>query len=347
MRDDVLVVEGSDEALLDWSMEHGAGDGLPILAPTPERVERMVAAGPYPPDKVLGVLAPRWAPATVRKVAANAVMAGCRPDYFPVVLAAVEAMADPALDLEGISSSTGPHALMVMISGPICRRIGVNCGYGCMGPGWRANATIGRAVSLIQHNVAGCVPGQVSMSSHAQPGRYTFCFGENEEETPWPPYRSEMRLGERESCVTVAGVVSRLSLMQRGVPGESPETLLGYYGLAAPSVLLEVIGGGPRGLVFVLGPNHAARLAHAGWTRDRIRHYLFAQVNGLPEERLPPLLRADAARWGLVRDGCVTLVSRPDDIRIWVSGGPGGHHSVLLCTRRWPVTRVVVEQGGP
>jgi hypothetical protein len=343
MTDDLLSVDGSEEALLDWSIEHGAGDGLPIFAPTPARVEQMVMAGPYPGETVLGVLPPRWAPATVRRVAANAVMAGCRPEYFPVVLAAVEAMAEPALDLEGITSSTGPHALMVMISGPICQRIGVNCGYGCMGPGWRANATIGRAVSLVQRNIAGCLPGRISMSTHAQPGRYAFCFGENEPETPWPSSRSEIGLGKTQSCVTVAGVVSRLSLMQRGVPGEDAETLVGYYGLAVSSLLLEVIGGGPRGLAVVLSPNHAARLAQAGWSKEKIQRRLFEQANGLSSERLPPLLRADAAKWGLVRGGSIALVSKAEDIRVWVSGGSGGHHSVLLCTRRFPVTRVIVE----
>lgn len=339
MTDDVLTVEDSAEALLEWSLQHGAGDGLPILAPTPERVERMIRGGPHPAEKIVAVLPPKRAPATVRRIAANAVMAGCRPEYFPVILAAVEAMADPALDLEGISTSTGPHALMVMISGPVCRQIGVNAGYGAMGPGWRANATIGRAVSLVQRNIAGCLPGQISMSTHAQPGRFTFCFGENEDQTPWASYRIERGFGRDDSCVTVAGVVTRLSLMQRGVPGEDAETLLGYYGLAVPSVLLEVIGGGPRGLVVLLGPDHAARLARAGWDKEKIRTYFFAQANGLALDRLPPLLRADATTWGVVRDGSVILASNPEDIRIWVSGGPGGHHSVLLCTRRFPVSR--------
>lgn len=341
---EVIHVDDSAEALLEWSIEHGAGDGLPIVAPTPERVERMIAAGPYSADHVLGVLPPRWGPATVEKVAANAVMAGCKPEYFSVVLAAVQAMSDPALDLEGISTSTGPHALMVMISGPICDRIGVNYGYGALGPGTRANATIGRAVALVHRNIAGCLPGQVSMSSHGQPGRYTFCFGENEPATPWPNYREEMGISKSDSCVTVAGIVTRLSLMQRGVPDESPETLLGLYGMAAPSVLFEVIGGGPRGLVFIVGPNHAERLAHAGWDKERVRQYMFEQVNSVAVDRLPPLLQTDAERWGLVRDGFVTLAANAKDIRVWVTGGPGGHHSVLMCTRRWPITRPIVER---
>lgn len=342
---ETILVDDSAEALLEWSIEHGAGDGLPIVAPTPERIERMIAAGPYDADRVVGVLPPRWGPATVEKIAANAVMAGCKPEYFPVVLAAVEAMSDPQLDLEGISTSTGPHALMVMVSGPICDRLGINYGYGAMGPGTRANATIGRAVALVHRNIAGCLPGQVSMSSHAQPGRYGWCFGENERATPWESYRAQMGVRGNQSCVTVAGVVTRLSLMQRGVPDETPETLLGLYGLAAPSVLFEVIGGGPRGLVFLVGPNHAERLAHAGLDKAAIRRYMFEQVNSVPVKRLPPLLQADAAKWGLVQGESVTLVSKEEDIRVWVSGGPGGHHSVLMCTRRWPVTRPIVERG--
>ncbi len=341
---DLLTVDDAAESLLEWSLEHGAGDGLPIVAPTPERVEEMIAAGPYPADAVLGVLPPRWGPAVVRTIAANAVMAGCRPEYFPVVLAAVEAMADPELDLEGISTSTGPHALTVMVSGPICDRLGINYGYGSMGPGWRANATIGRAVALVQHNIAGRVPGVASMSTHGQPGRYTFCFGENEPATPWATYRTQLGLSADRSCVTVAGVTSRLSLMQRGVPDENPETLLGLYGLAAPALLFEVIGGGPRGLAFVLGPNHAERLARGGWDHTRIQQYFHQQVNGVSVDRLPPLLAADAAKWGLVHDGVVTLAAKAEDIRVWVSGGPGGHHSVLLCTRRWPVTRPINER---
>ena len=128
---------------------------------------------------------PNYGRATVEKIAVNAVMAGCRPEYLPVVLAAVEAVCDEAFDLHGVSATTNAPAPLIVVNGPIRRALDINCGAGLFGPGWRANATIGRALRLVCVNVGGARPGVVSMSTFAHPGRYTYCIGENEEASPW------------------------------------------------------------------------------------------------------------------------------------------------------------------
>ncbi|MBI3966539.1 MAG: hypothetical protein HY329_12975 [Chloroflexi bacterium] len=322
-----------------WSLEQRAGDGLPVIAPTPDLVASFVAASRRPADDVLAVLPPRWGAATVEKIAANAVMAGCLPEYAPVVLGAVAGMGDPALDLESISTTTNPGALMVMVGGPICQRLGINGSYGCLGPGWRANATIGRAVALIQRNIGGMLPGEVSSSTHAQPGRYTFCLAENEEESPWSPYRADLGFGVDESTVTVVAVISRCSLSHRGSLGEAPEDYLNFYGAAAGPLLSEVLDAIPRGLLFCVNPTHARRLAEYGWGKWEVRERLYVEANSHPVDRYTTLLRRDLERRGLVVNGRLSVLPSPAEVTVWVAGGSGGHHSVLFSTRRESITR--------
>src|SRR6266481_4027044 len=183
--------------------DKGVTDGLPVVPPTRERVERMLAGTARDRSELVGEVAPNYGRATVEKVAVNAVMAGCRPDYLPVVLAAVEAACDSAFNLHGMSTSTHFSAPLIVVNGPIRERIGLNCAFGVFGPGYRANATIGRALRLVMINVGGAKPGETSMSTFGHPGRYTYCIGEYEEASPWTPYHVERGFQADESAVTV------------------------------------------------------------------------------------------------------------------------------------------------
>ncbi|PYM64833.1 MAG: hypothetical protein DME11_12510, partial [Candidatus Rokuibacteriota bacterium] len=165
-----------DADLIEELYARGVTDGLPVVVPTRARVDRAVAASGRGHDELVALVPPNWGRATVEKVAVNAVMAGCRPEYLPVVLAAVEAVCDEVFDLHGVSATTNAPAPLVIVNGPLRATLDVNCGAGVFGSGWRANATIGRALRLVCVNVGGARPGEVSMSTLAHPGRYTYCI---------------------------------------------------------------------------------------------------------------------------------------------------------------------------
>ncbi|PYO29982.1 MAG: thiol-disulfide oxidoreductase, partial [Candidatus Rokuibacteriota bacterium] len=184
----------------DW-FERGVTDGLPVVPPTRERVERMLSVMSRPRDMLVAEVPPNYGRATVEKLAVNAVMAGCHREYFPVVLAVVEAACDPAFNLHGQSGTTNAASPLIIVNGPARRRLHINCGAGVFGPGSRANATIGRALRLVMINLGGTRAGEISMSTFGHPGRYTYCIGEHEEVSPWEPLHVERGHRREESTV--------------------------------------------------------------------------------------------------------------------------------------------------
>src|SRR5438105_11383427 len=196
------------EALFD----KGLTDGLPVVPPTRERVDRAIEASGRAADEVVALVPPNYGRATVEKIAVNAVMAGCRPEYLPVVLAAVEAVCDEAFDLHGVSATTNAPAPLIVVNGPIRRVLDSNSGAGLFGSGWRANATIGRALRLVCVNVGGAIPGFVSMSTLAHPGRYTYCIGEHEEASPWPSLAVEHGFAPDDSTVALPAADAPLTV---------------------------------------------------------------------------------------------------------------------------------------
>ena len=172
---DTIEIDDTPEAVLEAFLEREWSDGLPIVPPTAERVAAML--GGRDPARSLGAMPPLWREATLEKLAVNAVMAGCRPEYFPLVEAAVEAMLDATFNLYGVQSTTHPVAPLVIAHGPYARSIGVHAGSGCFGPGFRANATIGRAIRLILLNVGGAWPGRHDMATQGSPAKFSFCIG--------------------------------------------------------------------------------------------------------------------------------------------------------------------------
>src|SRR5262244_3219689 len=181
----------------------GWTDGLPIVPPTLGRLDEMIDHGALDRHAVLGEMEPLGGVAGVEKIAANAVMAGCQPEHFPVVLAAVQAILDPAFNLRGVQTTDENVAPLLVVNGPVARALDVNAAGGALGPGWRANATIGRALRLVLNNIGGGWPGAVSFAGLGHAGRYTMCLAENEAQSPWPPLDASARDAPNSSTVTL------------------------------------------------------------------------------------------------------------------------------------------------
>ncbi|MBI4312015.1 MAG: hypothetical protein HY681_09555 [Chloroflexi bacterium] len=304
-------------------MDKGWSDGLPIVPPTAERVARMLAAVDMDPQQVVMQVPPRWGDATVEKLAINAVMAGCLPKYLPVIVAACEAMADPSFNLYAVQATTHSCAPLVVVNGPIRARLGLNSTAGAFGPGWRANATIGRATRLVLLNVGGGFPGIGDMSTQGAPSKYSFCVAENEEENPWEPLHVERGFLPEQSAVTVFAC-------------EPPHNINDHSGRSAADILTIVAGaiavtgannaytGGET--LLALGPEHAATIAKDGFKKNDVREWLHRKAV-VPLERYTQDTLLE--RFQRIPDGPVPMVRSPEDLAIIVLGGPGKHSSWL------------------
>ena len=317
-----------------WCFERGWSDGLPVIPPTPEAVARMVAGAGRDPDEVIGAVPPRGGIATVERIAVNAVMAGCRPPFMPVLVAAVRAMLEPRFNLAAIQATTHPVAPLLVVHGPIARAIGMNDGAGTFGPGSVANAAIGRAVRLLLWNVGGALPGKADRSTQGSPSKYSFCIAENAASSPWGSFVTDRGLPDGTDAVTVFG-------------GEPPHNLNDHEHGDAEGILvvaadvLRALGGnhwflswyGEREVMLVLGPEHAASIAGSGWSRQRVQAFLHDATSRRRDELAlggmygmrdwPPALQA------LPMDARVPAVPRPEDILVLVAGGPGKHSAAL------------------
>jgi hypothetical protein len=313
---------------LDEAMElcHARGwtDGLPVVPPTPERVEGMLAASGLRPDDEIAYVAHRAVSVTAEKVAINAVMAGCRPEYLPVVVAAVEGIADPLWSYHGPGTSTGGAGVLMVINGPIARALDVNSGDNLFGPGWRANLTIGRAVRLVMRNVCGSMPGLLDRSTLGHPGRLSYVIAENEAESPWPPLHVELGFRPEQSTVTVMAAAAprqyynQLSSRAEGV-------------LATLCDDMRVSGNvmGQPQYVLIFAGEHMRVLAGDGWSKDDIRRFVFEHTRNshahLKRTQLMagPVLDGDEARMR-------PLVESPEDLLIVAAGGRAGAFSAYV-----------------
>ena len=203
MRVEAVPATDTDACVDALFCARGWTDGLPVVAPTLARVRSMLRFSTFGAEHSLGEVDPLKGLATLEKIAANAVMAGCRPQFFPLVVAAVEAILDTNFNLRGVQTTDENVTPLVVVSGPVARALSVNAGFGALGPGWRANATIGRALRLVMNNIGGGWPGAVSFAGLGQPGRYSLCLAENENESPWQPLHVEAGFAPLDSVVTV------------------------------------------------------------------------------------------------------------------------------------------------
>ena len=296
--------------------ERGWTDGLPIVPPTLGRVEEMLARTSLARHVVLGEVEPLGGVASAEKVAANAVMAGCEPAHFPVVLAALEALLDPTFNLRGVQTTDENVAPLLIVNGPVATRLGINAGWGALGPGWPANATIGRALRLIMQNVGGGWPGAVSFAGLGHPGRYTLCLAERAD-SPWPPLHVELGFRDDQSTVTLLRAETVIN-----VTGGLDE-VASVMGSAAS--LFGILHGGKP--CVILSPFTARRLAERGWTRADVRRDLFERgrlaVAMWRRSWIHATVRdSDWPDWVLAaaESGAIPAVRDPDDISLVVAG---------------------------
>ena len=313
------------EAFNEYATAQGWSDGLPLFVPTKEKVAKFVDTvrgdnRPFPP------VPPRQVVPTLQSLAANAVMAGCKPEYFPVVTAALRGVLDPEYNLHGTLATTHPCAPMVMVSGPLRHELNINCNTNCFGQGWQANATIGRALGLMLLNVAGAKPGEMDRSTQGNPAKFTFCFGENEEENPWTPYHVQRGFAPTDSVVTV-------------MSGEGPHNLNDHGSTTGDGLLTTFAGGmsnpgsntvyGKGPMFVIIGPEHAATLKRDGYTLESIREELYTRSR-VHVSRISGENQETYISTGHKPDGDWFTIGRsPQDIHITVAGGPGKHSAFV------------------
>lgn len=275
----IEIASADDDA--EFMFDQGFSDGLPLVPPTPERVMRMLAGTRRGAQDIVAVVPPNMAPATVEKIAINAVMAGCRPDYLPVVIAAVEAVCTDEFNIHGVTATTMGAAPVMVVNGPIRHRIGMNMKLSALGAGSRANATIGRAVRLVIRNIGGARPGGVDRSTLSSPLKYTMCFAEWEEGSPWSPLHVERGFQVEDSVVTVFAMTSGPVLI---VDQESrgADQIAGSLGLGLEGAFLSKIHRMPVDALLVVCPEHVRTLTSEGqYSKDRLRSRI-QQVTSRP-----------------------------------------------------------------
>jgi hypothetical protein len=314
-------------------LELGLTDGLPVIPPTPERVDALLEGCNRDPDDVIGVIPPRKGRLTVRLCAVNAVMAGCSENHLGLVIRAIEAMLEPPFNLHGLQTTTHPVGPCIIVSGPIADQVGVHSGSGCVGPGFHANSAIGRAVHLILRNVGGAVPGTTDAATLGTPSKRGLCFADIREGNPWPTLAEEWTGDASKSVVTV-------------VPTEGPHNVNDHYGATGAGILtmvarsLATIGANdpyyPDSTpVVVLGPEHARTVAADGFSREDAKRFIAEharielrnwshdnQEGRFRKKR--PLLYGEADE-----HTTIPVVSSPDHLVLLVAGGVGKHSLVI------------------
>lgn len=317
---------GHEEDPFEALFERGFTDGLPVVPPTPERVVRMLGGTSREASEIIGVLPPNMAPCSVEKAAINAVMAGCKPEYFPVVLATLEAACREEFGLHGLLATTLSHGPVIIVNGPVASRIGMNSGLNVLGQGNRANATIGRALQLIVRNVGGGRPGEVDRACFGSPAKYTCCFAENDADSPWESLAVERGFKAGASTVTLFGgeaprvVVDQLS--------RDPESLASSLAACLRTVNHPKL---PMAfdVILVISPEHARVFREAEWSKDRLRQELLdrlmlsgeeiARGAGGIAEGVPEAMR-----------GMTLPKFRPEGLLIACAGGPAGLFSAII-----------------
>ena len=283
----------------------------------------------------------------MEKIAINSVLAGCLPAYLPVVVAAVRAMTQPSLNLNGMQCSTHLATPLVIVNGPIRQAIGINSGANVFGQGWRANATIGRAVKLILTNVGRAIPGVTDKATLGHPGKFTYCIGENEEESPWEPLHVERGLGRAQSAVTVFGCEAPHNINNQASTnaGDLCFTIADTMAILGTNMFYA-----QGEVLVVLCPSHAETIARDGWSKQHVKEYLYEKARKpVRLLRLGGLYGREVHRNFWPRwvsreadDEMVPIVRRPGEITVVVAGG-AGRHSAFLPGWATPSVTVPVE----
>ncbi len=317
---------GKDAAIDDMQEALAATyltDGLPIIPPTAQRIAAMLAHNGYNASDEISLLPPGFETVTAGDVAICAVMAGCKAEYMPVLVAAVDALSDMNFNLVGIATTTGSAAPIYIVNGPIAERIGLNGRNNALGSGHRANATIGRAMTLILQNIGGAIPGEVDMATLGQPAKYSCCFTENIAESPWSPLHVERGFAADASVVTVVGISGTGE-----VNDSDSQDAAGLAQTFAQSMLIAGVSGGSGLLgggepLCILPPEWAAIFHRDGYTKAKTKAAIWEQAM-LPVDKLPPALRQH--RMAAASDpsaNVIRVAEKADDLMIVVAGGVG------------------------
>lgn len=331
---DALPPELADDAdLVEWYYEQGFSDGFPVVPPTPEKVAAVVRALGGDPDVLECKVPPRWGELTRKILAVNMVMAGCKPEYAPVVRAAMLALTETAFNLNGVQATTHMACPLLVVNGPIRDEIGMNADCNVFGSGNRANATIGRAIRLMLLNVGGGWPGELDKSTLGHPGKYTFAIAENEAASPFAPYHVEKGFDGSDSTVFVIAcepphsVTNHVADDARGILDSMVSAMSSYaHNNAVSSGHCAV----------VLGPEHARTIAGQGWTRHDVRHYLWDNArirfgDIAFEHRYGKIYNRNLPKWyGRELDSRNPIVPSADSIHLFVAGGEAGRFSAFL-----------------
>ena len=321
-----LEIGGTVDDAIELCYERGWTDGLPVIPPTEEKVLAFLDFVARHPSDVIGVEPVRGRVITAEKLAINAVMAGCRPEYMPVIIAAVECMVQPEFNLHGSSASTMGSAPLLVINGPIRQRLGFASGHNIFGPGpdRRPNATVGRAIRLILINVLQNHPGVLDLSTLGHPGKYSYCIAEDEENSPWEPFHVERGFPGDASTVTVFAAQGPAQADPR-LAGTAEQLLT----VIADSML--GFGIGNEEIVLVVAQQHGGYIKEAGWSKMQCREFLFQRARRTAEEWAAVYKAASPAPG--TENGMIPVCPTPEAVVLLAGGGPGGAWSALI--PRW------------
>ncbi len=309
-------------AAVELFFARGWTDGLAVVPPTEDLVEAMIGASRREPQEELGEIPPVQGIATIEKLAINSVMAGCRPEYFPIIIAAVEAMLEPEHNLNGVQTTTHCCVPLVIVNGPLARELRFNSGDGVFGSGFRPNGTVGRAIRLILWNLGGNIPGEVDKSTQAHPGKWSFCIAEKEEANPWEPLHMERGMDKEKNAVTVFSCEAPHSVLCYGTAKQMLAALISSLATLG-SNNVHAMGE----TLVVLNPWQARQFHQEGWSKQDIKFYLWQHAR----TTLSQIKAVDALgiagpfwpKWVDVEDEhfLVPLTARPEDIHLVVAGG--------------------------
>ncbi len=327
-----LEADDDFDAVNELILKRGWGDGLPVIPPTVERVEKMLAYCDRPVNEPVAKVAPRYGEATPLRLAANAVMAGCKPEYFPLLMLAVEAMCEEPFNLYGVQATTHLCAPLVIVNGPVVQELDINFGHNAFGPGWPANATIGRAIRLTLLNIGGAIPALGDMSTFGAPSKYSYLVAENEAGSPWEPLHVERGLPKEASAVTVIGA-------------ECPHNVNDHESLTGLGLLTTIAGTlistGSNDIYYeaqpliVMGPEHAKTIANDGYSKADAKRFIQEHAT-LPMNRFSKenierrfLMTLKDRFPNAKADTPVPMQWRAEDLLIAVIGGAGKHSAII------------------
>lgn len=307
---------------IEFYYERGWTDGLPVVPPTPEKVMNALEAARLEPSEVLGIVPVRGRVVTAEKVAINTVMAGCLPEYMPVVVAAVRAICDDTYNLHGCSTSTMGASVLLVVNGSIRQRLGFNSGTNAFGPGCRANATVGRALRLVLMNVCGTTPGILDRATIGHSGKYSFCFAEDEENSPWEPLHVERGISSEASTVTAFAAMSPWQVGNSF--SNTPEGVL--------TTIADVmcgVGFNNGEMMVVIAQELMAPIKEYKWTKDDVRQFLYEHAQRSAKEWVEAG-RAEPSLYSGKGTDMIPVCRDPKDIVLIPAGGPAGIWAAVI-----------------